>query len=101
MAYASALALLADPTRRQLFERLAERPQSVGQLAEGLAVSRPAVSQHLKALRGAELVSVRQEGARNIYSARPEALGELRTYVDLLWRDVLGQYENIEDESGR
>ncbi len=92
MTYGSALALLADPTRRLLFERLAEKPLSVGELAEGLSVSRPAVSQHLRALLEADLVTLRREGVRNIYSARPEALGELRAYVDGLWNDILEQY---------
>jgi DNA-binding transcriptional ArsR family regulator len=98
MTYGRALTLLADPTRRQLLERLAEHPQSVTDLAQGLSVSRPAVSQHLKSMLEANLVSVRQEGTRNIYSARAEALGELRAYVELLWRDVLNQYAKGEED---
>jgi DNA-binding transcriptional ArsR family regulator len=93
MAYANALAVLADPTRRKVLEMLAERPRTVGEIAAELPVSRPAVSQHLKALKDADLVDLRQEGARNIYSARPEQLGELRAYVDRMWQDVLSQYE--------
>lgn len=96
MAYENALALLADGTRRRLFERIAERPRSVNELADGLSVSRPAVSQHLKALRDADLIAVRREGTRNIYSARPEALGELRAYVDALWQGVLDRYADKE-----
>jgi len=98
MAYESALTLLSDPTRRLLFERLAERPRNVAELADGLSVSRPAVSQHLRALREADLVSMRRDGTRHIYSARAEALGELRTYVDLLWRDALSHYADVEEQ---
>lgn len=92
MAYGTALALLADPTRRRIFERVAEQPRSVGDIAAGLPVSRPAVSQHLKALRDAGLISSHREGTRHIYAARPEALGELREYVEGIWRDVLQSY---------
>jgi DNA-binding transcriptional ArsR family regulator len=98
MAYESAIQVLADQTRRKLFERIAERPQSVNELAKGLSVSRPAVSQHLKALRDADLVRFRQEGTRRVYSARTEALGELRSYIDLLWHDVLEQYRDTGGE---
>lgn len=92
MNYAIVMAALADSTRRTLFERLSERALSVTELAAGLPVSRPAVSQHLKVLTEAELVEMRRDGARRIYSARPEALGELRAYVDGLWQDVLASY---------
>lgn len=86
------IAALADPTRRKLFERLSAEPLSVTNLAEGLAISRPAVSQHLKVLKDAELVDIRRAGTRRIYSARAQALGELREYVDGLWRGVLSTY---------
>ena len=82
MAYGKALAALADPTRRQVFERLRSGPRSPGMLAAGMPVSRPAVSQHLKALKDAGLVEERREGARRVYSIRREALAELRDWLD-------------------
>ena len=82
MAYDKALAALADPTRRQVFERLRSGPRSPGMLAAGMPVSRPAVSQHLKALKDAGLVEERREGARRVYSIRREALAELRDWLD-------------------
>jgi DNA-binding transcriptional ArsR family regulator len=88
-ASARLLAVLADPTRRALVERLRERPAAVGDLARCVTVSRSAVSQHLQVLREAELVDERRVGSRRIYRLRPEALGELRGYVDSLWGDAL------------
>jgi DNA-binding transcriptional ArsR family regulator len=86
MAYAvNALTTLADPTRRTIFERLAERPQAVGELANGLPVSRPAVSQHLKVLKAAGLVTDRAEGTRHIYRIDPRGLGEIRKWLDQFW----------------
>lgn len=92
MTYATTLTALADPTRRALYERVRRRPQAVGELARALDVSQPAVSQHLKMLRSARLVRVRQEGTRRIYSADAEGLAELRRYVDQMWDDVLAAY---------
>lgn len=92
MAYGSTLAALADPTRRRLFDRLRRRPHTVGELARMARVSQPAVSQHLKVLRGARLVSVRPEGVRRYYQATPEGLAELRAWVDAMWDDVLTAY---------
>jgi DNA-binding transcriptional ArsR family regulator len=92
MAYASTLAALADPTRRAVFERLVDGPRSVSEVAAALPVSRPAVSQHLKHLKDAGLVSEERAGTRRIYRADPKALGELRAYVDRLWSDVLDQF---------
>jgi DNA-binding transcriptional ArsR family regulator len=74
--------VLADPTRRLIFERLAEGAQSVSQLAQGLPVSRPAVSQHLAALKAARLVSDRAQGARRIYRIDPEGLAVIRAWLD-------------------
>jgi DNA-binding transcriptional ArsR family regulator len=82
MTYANALAALADPTRRAVFESLKRRPSSVGALAAGLPVSRPAVSQHLKTLKQAGLVNDRPEGARRVYYIDPDGLGELRRWLD-------------------
>jgi len=89
MAYGTALAVLADPTRRRVFERLRHGPRPVNLIAAGLPVSRPAVSQHLKALKQAGLVVERSEGARRIYSLRREGLMELREWLDSFWGDAL------------
>jgi len=84
---------LADPTRRSIFERLAKRPQSVGELAADLPVSRPAVSQHLKVLKDAGLVEERRKGVRRIYSLRREGLMELREWLDSFWGDALDAFK--------
>lgn len=76
-----ALAALADPTRRALFERIVESPRSVGELAAGAPVTQPAVSQHLKVLRDARLVEVEQQGAQRIYRARRDGLEELHLRI--------------------
>jgi DNA-binding transcriptional ArsR family regulator len=89
MTYTKALAALADPTRRRVFEKLRKGPASAGDLARGLPVSRPAVSQHLQVLKGAGLVRETAQGTRRIYAAEAAALGELRAYVDGMWRDIL------------
>jgi DNA-binding transcriptional ArsR family regulator len=89
MTYAKALHCLSDPTRRQVFERLRAGPQSVGALARGLPVSRPAVSQHLKVLKAAGLVADRAEGVRRVYYIDPDGLGELRQWLDRFWNDSL------------
>ncbi len=89
MAYGKAIEALADPTRRTVFEKLRKGPQSVGRLAAGLDVSRPAVSQHLKVLEGAGLVKARREGTRRIYSVEVKGLVELRRFLDQFWADVL------------
>jgi DNA-binding transcriptional ArsR family regulator len=93
MAYANALAVLADPTRRQVFERLRSGPRPVNLLAAGLPVSRPAVSQHLKVLKDAGLVEERSEGVRRIYSLRREGLLELRAWLDGFWDDALEAFK--------
>jgi DNA-binding transcriptional ArsR family regulator len=98
MAYQSALAVLADPTRRQVFERLRNGPRPVNVLAAGLPVSRPAVSQHLKVLKQAGLVEERSEGVRRIYSVRREGLTELREWLDSFWGDALEAFK-LEAES--
>jgi DNA-binding transcriptional ArsR family regulator len=92
MAYAKALECLSDPTRRRVFEKLRAGPQSVGVLARGLPVSRPAVSQHLKALKAAGLVSDKSEGTRRVYHIDPEGLGELRRWLDQFWGDALESF---------
>jgi DNA-binding transcriptional ArsR family regulator len=92
MGYAEVLTALADPTRRSLLEALRDQPQTVGQLAEGRPVSRPAVSQHLKVLEQAQLVSVERQGTRRLYAVRREGLDALRAYLDGFWSDVLEAY---------
>ena len=92
MAYTETLVALADPTRRSLYRRLKRREHSVGELAEAEKVSQPAVSQHLRVLRRARLVSERREGTRHYFRARPEGLAELRSYIESLWDDVLAAY---------
>ncbi len=93
MAYANALTALADPTRRRVFERLRSGPASVGDLAAELPVSRPAVSQHLKALKIAGLVSDKPDGARRVYYIDPDGLGELRRWLDRFWDDALEAFK--------
>ena len=92
MAYAPMLAALADPTRRRIFEELVERPRNVGELAGELPVSRPAVSQHLRVLRDAGLVTDRRDGTRRIHAASPTGLAELRAYVERMWADALADF---------
>jgi DNA-binding transcriptional ArsR family regulator len=89
VTYIDALATLADPTRRAVFESLRRGPSSVGTLAAGLPVSRPAVSQHLRALKQAGLVNDRPDGTRRVYYIDPRGLGELRRWLDQLWTDAL------------
>jgi DNA-binding transcriptional ArsR family regulator len=93
MAYANALAALADPTRRLVFERLRPGPQPVTAIARGLPVSRPAVSQHLKVLKEAGLVTDRPEGTRRVYSIDPHGLGELRRWLDQFWDEALAAFQ--------
>lgn len=89
----SALAALADPTRRIVFERLARGPQAVGELADGLPVSRPAVSQHLAVLKSAGLVVDRAEGTRRVYQIDPAGLGPLRAWLDRFWDHALDAFK--------
>ena len=94
MAYgADGLTALGDPTRRAIFERLAEHPWAVGELARELPVSRPAVSQHLKVLKDAGLVIDRASGNRRIYHLDPEGVGALRAYFDQFWTRALTAYK--------
>lgn len=93
MAYGTALAVLADPTRRQVFERLRAGPRPVNVIAAGMPVSRPAVSQHLKVLKDAGLIDERSEGVRRIYSVRREGLAELRAWLDGFWSDALDAFK--------
>jgi DNA-binding transcriptional ArsR family regulator len=99
--YQSALLGLADPTRRTIFERLGSGPRAVVDLADGLPVSRPAVSQHLRVLKEAGLVIDRREGNRRIYQLNPAGLGELRAYLDRFWDRALADFKAAaESEEG-
>jgi DNA-binding transcriptional ArsR family regulator len=95
---ANAFAALGDPTRRAIFERLADGPSSVGALAGGMPVSRPAVSQHLKVLKDAGLVVDRQAGNRRIYSIDPAGVGELRAYFERFWTHALGAFKEAAEQ---
>ncbi|HUL19498.1 MAG TPA: metalloregulator ArsR/SmtB family transcription factor [Steroidobacteraceae bacterium] len=94
MAYEAALQCLSDPTRRRIFERLRSGPRSVSVLARGLPVTRPAVSQHLRALKNAGLVADRPEGAKRIYYIDPHGLGELRRWLDGFWDEALAAFKD-------
>jgi DNA-binding transcriptional ArsR family regulator len=93
MAYEMALTALADPTRRRVFERLKSGPKPVGKIARGLPVTRPAVSQHLKALKEAGLVGDRAEGTRRVYFIDPHGLASLRRWLDQFWDDALAAFQ--------
>jgi DNA-binding transcriptional ArsR family regulator len=86
-------AALGDPTRRAIFERLVEGPSPVNELARGLPVSRPAVSQHLRVLKEAGLVSDGAAGTRRIYRMNPQGLDHLRTYLDHFWNESLAAFK--------
>ena len=92
MTNAKAFAALADPTRRAVFERLGDGPRAVSELAAGLPVSRPAVSQHLKVLKEAGLVTDRAEGARRVYQIDPAGLGQIRAWLDRFWDAALAAF---------
>jgi DNA-binding transcriptional ArsR family regulator len=97
-AYAAGgFAALGDPTRREIFSRIAERPRAVGELARELPVSRPAVSQHLRVLKDAGLVMDRAEGNRRIYQANPAGLAALRAQLDTFWNQALATFEQVVD----
>jgi DNA-binding transcriptional ArsR family regulator len=93
-------AALADPTRREIFERLGRRPLAVGEIAEGMPVSRPAVSQHLKVLKDAGLVTMRTEGTRNVYQIDFRAIASMRAYLDRFWNRALAAFKDaVEKEN--
>ena len=92
-----ALAALADPTRRAIFERLATRPSAVGVLARGLPVSRPAVSQHLRVLKEAGLVTEAVAGTRRIYRIDPRGIAAMREWLEALWSAALDAFKDLAD----
>ena len=91
-------AALGDPTRRKIFERIADCPSAVGDLASRLPVSRPAVSQHLKVLKEAGLVIESAEGTRRIYRLDPRGIGAMRDWLDAHWATALDAFKNFVDE---
>jgi len=93
MAYQSALAALADPTRRRVFEELRQGPKSVGRIAECVPVSRPAVSQHLSVLKKAGLVNDRAQGTRRVYYIDPKGLAAIRSWLDQFWDGALRAFQ--------
>lgn len=93
---------LGDPTRRVVFRRLRKGNRSVREIADGMNVSRPAVSQHLKVLRGAGLIIVRVDGARRLYGIDPTGIETLRDWLDGFWDDALAAFkEAAEQEQNR
>ncbi len=96
--YADSLTALADPTRRTIFEHIAERPSAVGELADRLPVTRPAVSQHLKVLKDAGLVRDRKDGTRRIYALDPAGLEGLRAYLEEFWRRSLAAFKEAVEQ---
>ncbi len=102
MTNALPFAALAEPMRQTIVERLGERPMAVGELAKGLPVTRPAVSQHLKVLKAARLVRDEAVGTRRIYSIDPAGLGAIRAWLDRFWDEALAAYaEAAERKDGK
>jgi DNA-binding transcriptional ArsR family regulator len=95
------LTALGDPTRRAIFERLAGGPLAVGELAQDLPVSRPAVSQHLKVLKDAGLVTDHRDGTRRMYRLDPSGIGEVRSYLDTFWNHALTAFKAAVEKEDR
>jgi DNA-binding transcriptional ArsR family regulator len=95
MSYDRVFHALSDPTRRAILERLRDGARSVGEIASGLPVSRPAVSQHLKVLKDAALVREQTRGRRHLYQADRRGLAELRRYLEEHWDAVLGRFQIV------
>jgi DNA-binding transcriptional ArsR family regulator len=99
VAYGVAIGALGDPTRRAIFEQLRSGPRAVGEIASELPVSRPAVSQHLRVLKDAGLVTERREGTRRLYRLDPEGLAEVRGYFDRFWTAALADFKAAAERS--
>ena len=101
MIYSSAaikaFSALGDPTRRDIFERLARGPSAVGDLAKGLPITRPAVSQHLRVLKEAQLVTESSKGTRHIYRIDPRGIAAMREWLDAHWAKSLDAFKNFAD----
>ena len=89
---------LGDPSRRQIVERLAEHPRTVAELTRDLPISQPAISQHLRVLREADLVTYTVDGTRHVYRVRPDGLAALRADLDRFWRTALLNFQHIAEE---
>jgi DNA-binding transcriptional ArsR family regulator len=98
MNAAAMMTALGDPTRQAIFDRLSDGPRPVGELAAGLPVSRPAVSQHLKVLKDVGLVTDRRDGTRRLYQVDAAGLAVLRTYLDQFWQRSLAAFEKAAHE---
>src|SRR5688572_29630299 len=96
--YSAAFVALADPTRRAIFELVAKKPRSVADLTRALPVTQSAVSQHLRVLKEAMLVTAQPQGARNIYRIDPAGLGQMRAWLDRQWRDALAAFKKHVEE---
>jgi DNA-binding transcriptional ArsR family regulator len=96
--YEKAFNALGDPTRRAIFEKLRTSPLAVVDIARGLPVSRPAVSQHLKVLRDAKLISINQQGAKNIYQVNREGILAMRNYLNKFWGEALAAFKLIAEQ---
>ena len=101
MAYEQALQALGDPTRRSVLEQLRDGPRAVGEIAAELPVSRPAVSQHLRVLKEAGLVTERQNGTRRLYRVDPDGLAALREYLDGFWEEALASFKAVAEAEER
>jgi DNA-binding transcriptional ArsR family regulator len=98
--YQNGFSALADPTRRAIFEQLAQGPRAVGELAEQFPVSRPAVSQHLKVLKDAGLVADRRDGSRRLYSVDRRGVAAMRAYLDKFWSEALAAFQQAAERKG-
>jgi DNA-binding transcriptional ArsR family regulator len=98
---ARVLDALGDPTRRSVFERLRNRTRSVADIAEGMAVTRPAVSQHLKVLKAAGLVVARREGTRNLYAVNPKGCESLRRWLEGFWDETLIAFKDAAEREAK
>ena len=101
MTYATAMDALGDATRREIMERLRRGPRPVGEIAAELPISRPAVSQHLRVLKEAGLVTERKEGTRRLYRIDPSGIEDLRAYLDSFWEQALAGFKAAAESEGR
>jgi DNA-binding transcriptional ArsR family regulator len=100
VTYQNGFSAVADPTRRAIFERLARGPRAVGELASEFPVSRPAVSQHLRVLKEAGLVTDRRDGNRRLYAVDPNGVEAMRAYFDTFWSDALAAFQKAAERKG-